>query len=81
MVRGNTFLPSGTSVIPARTISLVFLPLFGVPMKVTVPSDEGIWFMMADISVVLPAPLAPIRETISPSFTVRLTPFSAWMAP
>ena len=29
-------------------------------MKVTVPSEEGIWFMIADISVVLPAPFAPI---------------------
>ena len=31
--------------------------------------------------VVLPAPLAPMRETISPSFTVMDTPFSAWTAP
>ena len=31
--------------------------------------------------VVLPAPLAPIRETISPSFTVSDMPSSACTAP
>ena len=31
--------------------------------------------------VVLPAPLAPIRVTISPSSTVRETPIRAWMLP
>ncbi|MNW16913.1 hypothetical protein D3C71_2159260 [compost metagenome] len=29
----------------------------------------------------LPAPLAPIRVTISPSRTSRLIPWSAWIAP
>ncbi len=28
----------------------------------------------------LPAPLAPIRVTISPSFTVKETPLTAWIA-
>ena len=32
-------------------------------------------------SVVLPAPLLPISVTISPAFTCRLTPSSAWMGP
>jgi hypothetical protein len=31
--------------------------------------------------VLLPAPLAPIRVTISPALTSTLIPFSAWMAP
>src|SRR5690348_18431020 len=36
---------------------------------------------MARMVVVLPAPFAPIRATISPSSTVRLMPCSAWMRP
>ena len=31
--------------------------------------------------VVLPAPFAPSSVTISPSFTVSETPFSAWIDP
>ncbi len=34
-------------------------------------------FKMVD----LPAPLAPIRVTTSPSFTSKDTPLMAWMAP
>ncbi len=33
------------------------------------------------ISVLLPAPLAPISVTISPGRISRSTPFSAWIAP
>ena len=36
---------------------------------------------MARMVVVLPAPFAPIRATISPSSTCRLMPCSAWMRP
>ncbi len=31
--------------------------------------------------VVLPAPLAPIKVTISPEYISRLIPFKAWMLP
>ena len=33
------------------------------------------------INVLFPAPLAPMSVTISPGFTVTLTPRSAWIAP
>jgi hypothetical protein len=29
----------------------------------------------------LPAPFAPMRVTISPSLTSKLTPLTAWMGP
>jgi hypothetical protein len=37
--------------------------------------------MIARSVVVLPAPLAPMSVTISPSASRSETPFSAWIAP
>ena len=39
-------------------------------------SPETVWSV-----VVLPAPLAPISVTISPSLTSKETPLMAWIAP
>ena len=39
-------------------------------------SPETVWRV-----VDLPAPLAPIRVTISPGFTSKEMPLMAWMAP
>ena len=51
------------------------------PSNVTRPEREGITPEMVRSSVVLPAPLAPIRVTISPASAHSVTPFSAWTAP
>ena len=53
----------------------------GLPMKVMEPvrewsRPETVWRV-----VVLPAPLAPMRVTISPSSTWKDTSLTAWMAP
>jgi hypothetical protein len=45
------------------------------------PSAGGCRPVMALSVVVLPAPLAPISETSSPSRTSKLTPLTAWMPP
>jgi hypothetical protein len=45
------------------------------------PPEIGCTPEIARIKVVLPAPLAPTRVTISPAATVNETPCSAWMRP
>ena len=52
-----------------------------VPSSKMEPEAAGSRPEMAWRVVVLPAPLAPIRDTSSPSATVREMPFRAWMAP
>ena len=45
------------------------------------PAAAGCRPVMAFSVVVLPAPLAPIRLTSSPSWTSKETPLTAWMPP
>ena len=42
---------------------------------------EDYYIRMWEELILLPAPLAPISATISPSPTSKETPFTAWMAP
>lgn len=51
------------------------------PLNTIRPEAIGRIPEMARIVVDLPAPLAPIRATISPSLTVRLMPCSALIRP
>jgi hypothetical protein len=66
--------------IPART---TFSGLGGsfVPLSVTVPS-VGMYMPVRQLkNVVLPAPLGPMRPTISPSWTCMLTSSTAVRPP
>src|SRR3954466_6186439 len=56
------------------------LPI-GLPSKVMAPEASGSSPLIARSVVVLPAPLAPISVTSSPSRTSRLTPRSAGTLP
>ena len=51
------------------------------PLKVMAPSRGRSSPVMVRRVVVFPAPLPPMRQTISPSSTVMETPFKAWMLP
>ena len=51
------------------------------PMNSMSPPAAGWVPVIAFSVVVLPAPLAPIRLTSSPSRTSNDTPFTAWMPP
>lgn len=53
----------------------------GFPWKRTSPCRGFTRPLMVRRVVVLPAPLEPIRVTISPSSTRREIPFRAWMCP
>ena len=51
------------------------------PWNRIVPCRGLLMPLIARSVVDFPAPFAPIRVTISPSFTASETPFSAWIAP
>ncbi len=51
------------------------------PSNHTLPVATGRTPEMAFMVVVLPAPLAPMRVTISPSSTSTDNPLMAWMRP
>ena len=73
--------PSGTWAMPSSTILWGAVPLIFLSMKSTSPPlgfkrPETV-FRMVDF----PAPFAPIRVTISPCFTSKLTPLTAWIGP
>ena len=56
-------------------------PFRSCPIKVTDPPRGWRRPEMVLSTVDFPAPLAPMRVTISPSLTSRDTPFTAWMLP
>ena len=78
---GKMRRPSGTWQIPRRTIRSGARPWMGRPSNRISPRRGGTMPLMAMSVVDLPAPLAPIRVTISPSSTRRLTSRRAWTAP
>jgi hypothetical protein len=80
-MRGNTRRPSGEWLMPARTISLGARRVMSRPSKRIVPAAAFTKPLIARSVVVLPAPLAPISATISPSPTVSETSSSAVMRP
>ena len=51
------------------------------PRKVRLPVLERSRPLMVFRVVDFPAPLAPMRVTISPLFTLKETPWMAWMLP
>ena len=81
LMRGNSLRPSGDWLMPDLTMSCGRIPRTSLPANVIVPR-RGRVMPWIDRSVVdLPAPLAPIRVTISPSFTVNEIPFRASILP
>ena len=77
----NTRRPSGQSAMPSETTLLAGMPTMFWPLKVTWPL-RGLRRPATVLSVVdLPAPLAPMRVTISPSLTSKETPLMACMLP
>ena len=77
----NTRRPSGQSAMPLPTMVCGAMPSRLLPSNSTTPS-RGLSRPATVLSVVdLPAPLAPISVTTSPSSTSKEMPFTAWMAP
>ena len=67
--------------MPLRMIWWVGSRVMSRPSYTVRPSRARGLPQIVIIRVDLPAPLAPIRVTISPGSTCRSTPRSAWMAP
>ena len=81
VMRGKQWRPSGESAIPRATISCGGANVMSSPPKRIRPALAGVSPLIARRVVDLPAPLEPIRVTISPSCTSSETPFSASIAP
>ena len=77
----NTRRPSGTCANPILTIRWGSVLVILVSINSTEPVRERSRPDTVCMAVVLPAPLAPMRETISPSPTSKDRPLRAWMAP
>ena len=73
--------PSGAWQIPISTRRWGAIPVISRPSKVMRPLDTGRTPEIVLRVVVLPAPLAPMSVTISPSSTVTDTPLSASTLP
>src|SRR4051812_42883764 len=73
--------PSGTSAIPARAISSGLAPRIERPSSRTSPPSAGQRPIKAWSVVDLPAPFAPLRPTISPAATSKLTSETAGTPP
>ena len=80
-MRGKMRRPSGDCAMRSRAISCVGSAVMSRPSKMIVPSRARGLPKIVIIRVDLPAPLAPISATISPSLTSRSTPLSAMMLP
>ena len=80
-MRGKRRRPSGDCEIPSLTIPCGAALVMSRPRKWIVPVRGWLSPLIERSVVDLPAPLAPISVTTSPSFTVSEMPFSAWMAP
>ena len=81
VMRVNTCRPSGTCASPMLTILLGSILRRSCPSYSTDPVLIGTRPVTAWSVVVLPAPFAPMRETISPSSTSMEMPRSACTAP
>src|SRR5262249_43417120 len=78
---GNTRRPSGTSAMPAAVRAWAGSRVTSTPSKRIFPFLEDIEPATPRMVVLLPAPLAPIRVTISPSATWNDTPRTAAISP
>ena len=81
VMRGKTCRPSGTWQMPRLMSWWAGMPSMRLPLRVIDPVTGRIMPDTVFCVVVLPAPLAPSRATISPSSTRKLMPFRAAMAP
>ena len=81
VIRVNMPRPSGTITSPCLTRSHDPWPLMLRPRNSMSPEATGWVPVIAFKVVVLPAPLAPIRLTSSPSRTSNEIPLTAWMPP
>ncbi len=70
----NTPRPSGTIDSPLRTSWNAGLPVMSAPAYRTLPDLTGCRPVMPLSVVVLPAPLAPIRQTSSPGADLQVDP-------
>ena len=78
---GNSRRPSGDCEMPISTMSCGLRRVMSLPLK-TIRPCCGVLRPLIERSVVdLPAPLAPISVTTSPSCTSSETPFSASIEP
>ena len=73
--------PSGAWPIPSWTSSWAATCEMSRPSNSTFPTRGWRSPEIVLSVVVLPAPLAPIRVTISPRWTSRSIPRRAWIAP
>ncbi|MBS1162882.1 MAG: hypothetical protein H6R03_778 [Burkholderiaceae bacterium] len=80
VIRVNTPRPSGTITRPRRSSWCAAMPLVEAP-QYSIPPAQAWVPVIAFSVVVLPAPLAPISVTSSPSRISRSTPLTAWMPP
>ncbi len=80
-MRANRRRPSGDWLIPRRTISCGGWPTMSVPLNLMLPRFGRLMPWIERRVVDLPAPLAPIRVTISPSCTSSEMPLIASMVP
>ena len=81
VIPGNTPRPSGACTIPATTRRWAFIAVMSWPSKTIRPRVSGRTPDSARIVVVLPAPLAPINVTSSPSSTDSEMPWIASILP
>ena len=77
LISGKTRRPSGTMTMPILTMASGAAPSIRFPAKCTVPLRSRRRPVMARRIELLPAPLAPISATVSPSPTSIDTPFNA----
>ena len=73
--------PSGAWQRPSSTRLWGAIVVMSTPSKRTWPAVTGRTPLIVFIVVVLPAPLAPMSVTTSPSLTVNEIPLIAWMRP
>ena len=81
VIREKIRRASGAWLMPARTSSWALVFEMSLPSKVIVPVRGWSSPEIVLRVVVLPAPFAPIRVTISPRRTSSDTPCRAWMWP
>jgi len=79
--RGNKRRPSGTSAMPRSTTRSAGRPRIERPSKSTSPPAGASRPASARSSVLLPAPLAPIKATHSAASTSKSTPCSTSTLP
>src|SRR5258707_14951849 len=77
----TTRRPSGTRLTPRLTMVSTAVRLISFPSSRISPDDAGTSPQIADSVVVLPAPLAPIRQTQAPVGTDSEMPSSTSTAP